>query len=153
MGRSWRLLGSLGTVLTTILGPTDHKIENKTVQGLTVETFEVDFGAQNDLQNDPKSIPKAIKNRCKDDMEKNTNDARTRAQTARLVAPQTTQNGTQDELKTSPRRVQNRVQNRSEKMIAKWTGQSSTTNSGTRTFGPRGPPGRGRGRDQLIIPP
>ena len=32
LGRSWGLLGPLETLLTTILRPTNRKIENKTVQ-------------------------------------------------------------------------------------------------------------------------
>ena len=39
LGCSWGLLDRLGTVLAAILGPTNRKIENQTVQGLTAQTF------------------------------------------------------------------------------------------------------------------
>ena len=57
--------------------------------------------------------------------------------------PKRVPRGAQDEPKTDPKRVQNRVKNRSEKMIDKWTAQSSISSSGPHTFGSRGPPGGG----------
>ena len=53
--RSWNGLGA-------ILGPTDHKIENKTDFSQTPFGFGVDFGSQNDPPNDHKTTPKRVKN-------------------------------------------------------------------------------------------
>ena len=58
LGRPWVLLGPLGTVLASILGPTNHKIEIQSVHPKSLETFWVDFGAQNGAQNDPTTTPK-----------------------------------------------------------------------------------------------
>ena len=53
--RSWNGLGA-------ILGPSDHKIENKTDFSQTPFGFWVDFGSPNGSQNDPKTTPKRVKN-------------------------------------------------------------------------------------------
>ena len=62
LGASWGLLGPLGTVLTTILRPTNRKIENKIENCQCWRFWGVDFGVQNASQNDPKAIPKRFKN-------------------------------------------------------------------------------------------
>ena len=60
--RSWELLGRLGTVLEAFLGPMHRKIENKTVQGLSEQTFEINFRVQKGAQKDPQTIPKRVNN-------------------------------------------------------------------------------------------
>ena len=62
LGRSWGLLDPLGTVLAAILGPSDHKIENQSLQANGRQGLGVDFGSQNGSQNDPKTTPKRVKN-------------------------------------------------------------------------------------------
>ena len=52
----------LGTVLAAILGPTDHKIENQSLQVNGRQGLGVDFASPNGSQNDPKTSPKRDKN-------------------------------------------------------------------------------------------
>ena len=64
LGRSWELLGPLGTVLTAILGPTDHKIKNRS---LRVNGWQ-GLGSILEVKMLPKTTPKRSQNESKIDM-------------------------------------------------------------------------------------
>ena len=44
------------------LGPSDHKIENQSLQVNGRQGLGVDFGSPNGTQNDPKTTPRRVKN-------------------------------------------------------------------------------------------